>query len=153
MPEEDDVIIEFAKATILNPWLTWQNCADCLNQRLEAMGFEHRRSAEACRERWDHYLKKSVQCPSQFHKPRVPGRRSWTEGENGQFVKSVRRYTNNGQTNWEAVARDMGDRTAAQCRAHYKMLVSHGLPSEETPEDIPVDEDFEGCDWTEDENN
>ena len=140
---EDHIVTEFVKSCISNPWLTWRNCADSLNQYLKTMGFGHRRSAEACRERWDRHLKNSGQGSSQLHKPREPGRCCWTEDKNDQLVTLVRRHTNGVQTNWENVSRDMGNRSATQCRTHYNELVSRGLLPIETPEDIPTHEEFE----------
>jgi hypothetical protein len=131
-PEEDEVLIEFVKAWRSNPYLTWQDCANALNQHLERNGANHRRTKEACRERWDHYLKQRF---SQLRKPHTPGKYHWPEDENAQLVESMRRHTNDGRTDWKAVSRDMRDRSAVQCRMHYGVLASHGFSPEEAPEE------------------
>jgi hypothetical protein len=129
--EEDGVVIEFVEACTSNPCLTWQDCADAVNQFLEGVRADHRRTAEACRERWDRHLKNSCQSFLQLSKPRNPGKYCWSESENARFMESVREHTNGAQTDWEAVSRDIGDRSAAQCRDHYKVLASHGFSVEE----------------------
>ncbi|MDR0444681.1 MAG: SANT/Myb domain-containing protein [Puniceicoccales bacterium] len=133
--EEDSIIVKFIQDTTENPSLEWQYCADIVNQWLETNGLLYRRTAEGCCKHWDRHLKKYQGC-SQLHKLRSPVRRLWTGDENNQFMESVKRHTHNGWTNWEAVARDMGDRSAAQCRAHYKVLALHGFSFEEAPKGV-----------------
>ncbi|MDR2420358.1 MAG: SANT/Myb domain-containing protein [Puniceicoccales bacterium] len=156
IPEEDGVVIKFVQACTSNPYLTWQNCADAVNQYLEAMGLNYRRTAEACREHWDHCLKQRF---PPLHKPHNLKSRRWSEDENARFMELIRRHTNGRRTNWEAVSRDIGDRSSAQCRAHYGILASREWsPFEEAPKgaagqqngrfdlmdsDIPVCDDSE----------
>jgi hypothetical protein len=143
-PEEDNVVIEFVKSCMSNPELTWQNCSDAVNQYLATMGFSHKRSAEACSERWIRHLKNGKSCFPLLRKPRSSRRYQWTEDKNDQLVESVKRNTNDERTDWEAVSQEMGgDRTAVQCRAHYNVLASRGLSFEETPEDFWAHEGFE----------
>jgi hypothetical protein len=153
MPGEDEVVIKFVQACTSNPYLTWQHCADAVNQCLEMMGFDYRRTAEACREHWGRHLKQNFQ---QLRKPHIPGKYCWSKDKNTQFMESVKTHTNGTRINWAAVSRDVGDRSAVQCRAHYKVLITHGFSVEEreTPEEEEMPEEEEtqndGFDFLED---
>jgi hypothetical protein len=129
-PKEDEIIIEFMQACRLNSRLTWQDCADKVNQYLDENEADYRRTAIACSKRWSRYLRDGKGC-----KPHNPRQYCWTEDENARFIKSVRRNINGRWIKWKGVSLDMGNLSAAQCREHYGALVSHGFSLEETPEE------------------
>jgi hypothetical protein len=68
-------------------------------------------------------------------------------------MESMMRHTNDGWTDWEAVSRDMRDRSPVQCRGHCRVLASHGFLPEGTPEgegpqngeSVPVFDEDEEC--------
>jgi hypothetical protein len=143
MPEEDNVVIEFVESCMSNPELTWQNCSDAVNQCLETMGFDHRRTAGSCRKRWERHLRNGNQSSSQFHKAK---RCSWTENENVRLMESVRRHVYNGRVDWVAVSRDVENRTEVQCRSRYSILASHGFPPEGVLEEEQQNGEFNSAD-------
>jgi hypothetical protein len=131
-PEEDDVMLEFIQAKQVDRTLGWQDCANRVNAYRLGLGLSPIRTAEGCCSRWTHFVKRNH--PELELSPNLR-RYFWTKNKNDQLVELVERNTNDERTDWEAVSQEMGDRTIAQCRAHYVRLTSHGLPFEETPAD------------------
>jgi hypothetical protein len=64
----------------------------------------------------------------------------WGNDKNEGLIESVERHRNEeGIIDWIAVSRDMGDRTADQCRAHYNTLMAKEISPKGDPDAGDID--------------
>jgi hypothetical protein len=126
--EEDQKVVEFVAASQENLMLDWPDCANAVNQVRSELGLEPIRTAEACRHRWVRYLKERN--PGlKFRGKYLWMRRLWSTEESRLLVACVNQYAGRDSVDWEAVSRAMNtrgrNRTARECRAHWKIITSH----------------------------
>jgi hypothetical protein len=155
IPEEDEVVVEFIRKAAAEECIIiiWPYCADAVNAFRSKLRLPPTRTAEACRDRWDHFIKKAHPDVAESCKCRSWVKSKWTEDEDRIFLEVVEKHRSGGRIDWKGVAQDVGRGiSVAQCRKHYKVLerkglvhMREGLPREETleiPDQEPNNETF-----------
>jgi hypothetical protein len=145
VPEEDSIIVEFVQNTEVYPILSWPCCANVVNAYRMELGLLSRRTAEACRKRWDR-LKEFYPDVAESCKCRPLIRHNWTEDEDRIFLETVEKHRSDAGIDWKGIEWEIGgNMSAQQYRSHYKTLVRKGILREETlegPNQQPNDEEF-----------
>jgi hypothetical protein len=117
-PREEDTVVIFIQRKMLDPSLTWQDCADFVNSSLGLIG-DDQRSLNACRLRWNCHLKRKypelqwteVKCES-------PHRYVWTLERDILLGELITKHSS--PLNWETIAKRIGDGvSSSQCRERY----------------------------------